>query len=415
MNSLIVWTAPLLALMAIAAMTWSLLRLGSEQATCRRQRQAIELSWQGYLESLSHRMRALRSLRAVLAQIRPYPEENELKALVQKLYDDVRDEIERVDNELERMANADDGQWYTERAEWDGGTDFHTQIQNLLVLARKHYESQDLEAVKDGVRSRVAADYDSRSAELEAKLQALQSELDEARAKLQAAEKAEPEGVEKEVRVDGEISGEEEMAIAARYMGGLTDNEGLEEADAKVSAAKGRLAHAEKQATETEDPTEKEKYRAEAAWEKQCLRWWEMIHTVRRQRRLLDEATGKASELSELGLDLDFEGAQEFQEMEARTKEMRNRIANLTNENKNLSEQLERFSLEQATAGELRDTLNRVDQARRNAERELSSVEAMIEQMEDEIGVLRRQLHEEKQKENISETLREERDRANEK
>ncbi len=408
MERLIIWIAPIIALLSIAAAVWALLRLVAALKTASEQRKAIEITWQSYLENLSDRLKALRSLRAVLAQIHPSPDEAELLNLIDQLYKSVHDEIESVEATLDKMARADDQQWYREKADWSGGTDFHSEIQNLLILSRKHFESIDIDAIKDETRREVEAAFEAQAQELEVELKALQEQLEAVEAL--KAEETEPEEVEPEV-VEVEVpsdAAELEQAIAARLMGELTDNDTLEDADAKISVAKGRINHAEQQALETDDPDEKEKLLAEAAWEKQCLRWWEHVHTIRRQRKLIDEATGKASEVEQLGLGLDVEGAQEFQEMELRAKEMRTRIASLTNENKSLSDQLEKFSAEQASASELRETLARVDMARRNAERELSTVEAMIEQLEDEVAMLRRKLQEARQKEDTSSSLKQE-------
>jgi len=412
MERLVIWIAPVIALLSIAAAVWAMLRLVAALKTSSEQRKAIEISWQSYLESLSGRLHALRSLRAVLAQIHPSPDESDLRSLVDQLYKAVHDEISNVEATLDKMAQADDKQWYLEKADWSSGTDFHTEIQDLLILSRKHFESIDIDAIKDETRREVEAEFEAQAKELEEELKALQEQLEAVEA--QKAQEPEPPEEEPEtVEVESEPTPAElEQAVAARLMSELTDNDTYEDADAKISVAKGRINHAEQQALETDDPEEKEKYLAEAAWEQQCLRWWEHVHTIRRQRKLLDEATGKASEVEQLGIGLDIEGAQEFQEMESRAREMRTRISALTNQNKSLSEQLEKFSAEQASAGELRETLSRVDLARRNAERELSTVEAMIEQLEDEVSVLRRKLHEEKQKEDNTTALQQELDQV---
>jgi DNA repair exonuclease SbcCD ATPase subunit len=184
-----------------------------------------------------------------------------------------------------------------------------------------------------------------------------------------------------------------EEEIAARYMGRLEDLLPLEQIEAKIAVADGQILYTRGQIAEA--VTEKERLDMEArnAWAHQEKRWWELMRKMARQRRLLDEALSAASEESdEDDFDAQMQRMSEFQQMEARMADMRQKIEQLTMDNRRLTLQLNSVNDDMLNVETYRKRFEEAEAARKGGERELRTLEKMVTQNDEEMQHLRIQV-----------------------
>ncbi len=176
-------------------------------------------------------------------------------------------------------------------------------------------------------------------------------------------------------------------------MGRLEDLLPLEQIEAKIAVADGQILYTRGQISEA--VTEKERLDMEArnAWAHQEKRWWELMRKMARQRRLLDEALSAASEESdEDDFDAQMQRMSEFQQMEARMADMRQKIEQLTMDNRRLTQQLNSVNDDMLNVETYRKRFEEAEAARKGGERELRTLEKMVTQNDEEMQHLRIQV-----------------------
>ena len=393
------WGDWLLVVLVVFQAVAVVARILSLRQRVHAMRRVIVGCWQNYLEALSLSIERLKSVRAYLAQVRPTPHDADLKPLCDNLYQQIRDEIQAMETQLTHMAQAPDDEWYRMSIEWRPALAMRDTIARLIDIIGSRVSPDELDALKAQWRDAVAAEYREGIAQLEQEIRDLKTELEEALARAQEADELRKQlrALQNRQRQDEEEAARERESshrdndetdeeIAARMLAELGDDQDLEQAAAKIAAADGEVNYLEQQAIATDDAEEARRLRGRAAWAHQSRRWWNLLHMLRRKTMQLDEMSGKAMTDSAGDEDNRLLAIQEFQEMEARNAEMKKQIGGLSASNRRLTVELEQFDSAKATVDQLRETLERVEVARKSTQRELNNVETMLEQMETDMA-----------------------------
>ncbi len=364
-----VWIWPLVAGLSFLSLVVVAYRYIIQRVRINRFQAVMKYNWTGYIEALSDTFRRLKSLRAVLAEVRPRAEEQDLAELNKLLFDKIRDEIRILDEKLKKMSVASDRQWQTMRVEWIPMVELHGEISRFISLARKGIPPETLEKLKAQWEQEAANRNQEKIKKLERDNNLLKDKV-EGLEKTTAGHKSVKRGVL------------EDEEAAARLMGKLADNLTMNDVEAKLAAAKGEINFIEKQFVEGVKQDERAALSAKLKWAKQSRRWWNMQRKLRKQTLLLDEATGRATEMSGDQNAGREEGIKEFQQIEAKNAELNKKISELSAINLRLTRQLDQINSESTSTQDLKEQMARAEQGRKTAEREMTNLEKMLQDME---------------------------------
>lgn len=337
--------------------------------------------WENYLDALSVTVERLKSLRAYLAQLRPSPQEADLRNAADAMYKRLGDEIAVMEDQLRQMAAASDEEWYDMVIQWRPALSLRDDIVRLVAIARRGISPEQLEVMRRQWREEAQRQTETACAEMEARNRDLLAEIETLRAQVARLDELEGELAQ---RGGANRSASDEEA-AARLMAELQDDLDLEQAAARLAASDGEIAYLEKEAAEASDPDEARQLQGRAAWAHQAKRWWTLLHILRRKSLQLDEMSGQAMESAGDGDEERMRAAYEFQEMEARAKELQQKVDNLSAANRRLNAQLGNATTEHDELDKLRRQVEAADMARKNTQRELEGVENMLAQSDETI------------------------------
>ncbi len=412
------WTVPIAACVSLAALVVAGIQSVIRQVELRRLRASLAGNWASYLDTISVNIRQLKAFRTQLGRIYPSSEEPELSEIYRVLCATISEEIGLMEQELATLSVASDRQWYELGIGWAPSHHYHKEIQQLFVLAHQALTPDRLQKLREEWTREIENSFEQRIQELlqekqaleerlavlerelldlqnareqaeRALLEALQNNLSESPARTKETQEAEEsEGVP--VQKKGYI----EEEIAARYMGTLEDLLPLDQIEAKIAVADGQILYTRGQIAEAITDEARREMEARNAWAHQEKRWWGHMRKIVRQRRLLDEALSAASgeEDQEEDFEAQMQRIHEFQQMEARMSDMRQKIEQLTIDNRRLTQQLNSVNDDMLGVETYRKRFEDSEAARKGAERELRTLEKMVTQNDEEMEHLRGQV-----------------------
>lgn len=351
--------------------------------------------WERYIGALAESLPGLRSFRAALARVHSDPAAKELTAICEKLYATVREEIIGIEAQLDALSKTPDDQWHTMPIHWRAAMDLHQDVSRLIQLVQTGIPREQLAELQIEWTQECQLKYDEESngfrrtiADLEREVEELKRRMLELEAlleKLKAEAEKEPE-VKEDSPAPAPVAEVDEEEIAARFLATLGDNLPEDKVEVECAKTDGEIFYCNNQLLEDQEPARRASLESHLAWMEQVRRWWRSQRMIRKHARLLDELTGKMESDGD-----DEEVVRDFQEAEAQTAEMRQRVRSLTTANRNLAKQLEGMDLEKSTVEQLKFTLNQMEISRKNTMREMQNLEAMMERQDKEITRLRAQ------------------------
>jgi chromosome segregation ATPase len=411
------WAVPVAACVSLVALVVAGVQSLARQVELRRLRASLAGNWSNYLDTISVNIRQLKAFRTQLGRIYPSSEEAELSEIYRRVCATIAEEITLMEQELATLSVASDRQWYELGISWAPTRHYHREMQQLFDLAHQAMTPDRLEKLREEWTLEIERPFEQKIQELlrekqtlEERLAALEQELLELQNAKEEAERALLEALQNDlsqsaVRTDDSPEGTEsasvssqprgyiEEEIAARYMGMLDDLLPLEQIEAKLAVADGQILYTRGQIGEAISEEERLAMEAKNAWAHQEKRWWEHMRKMARQRRLLDEALSAASgEGEEDDFEAQMQRVSEFQQMEARMSEMRQKIEQLTMDNRRLTQQLNAVNDDMLSVETYRKRFEDSEAARKGAERELRTLEKMVTQNDEEMEHLRLQI-----------------------
>jgi chromosome segregation ATPase len=416
-ETLTAWAVPIAACVSLVALVVAGVQSFRRQVELRRLRASLAGNWSNYLDTISVNIRQLKAFRTQLGRLHPLAEELKLTEIYRVLCKTISEEIGQMEQELATLSVASDRQWYELGIGWTPTHHYQKEIQDLFSLAHQALTPERLEKLRQEWTREVEPPFEQKIEELlqdrqvlEERLAALEQELLDLQNAREKAERALMEALQNQISPPsappppppvtessegGKAQSKDyiEEEIAARYMGMLEDLLPLEQIEAKLAVADGQILYTRGQIAEA--PTEEERLAMEAknAWAHQEKRWWELMRKIVRQRRLLDEALSAASgETEEEDFEEQMRRMSEFQQMEARMAEMRQKNEQLTMDNRHLTQQLNSINDDMVNVETYRKRFEESEAARKGAERELRSLEKMVNQNDEEMERLRAQV-----------------------
>lgn len=374
---------------ALALILYLAFRLIGQEKSSHQYKSRLRHGWHTYLDALSEQLARLRGIRTLLMELRLNPKkEPELACILDRLYRKINPEIKRIENQLRTLTSTTDQQWINLRIEYAPAPAFRQDFADLIQETLNRYSRKQLETLRVQWTRKMELRYQRRISGLKGEIEELRLALEQAKKKAGKMQDtlAEREGA-------GDVSGVEttampeadEQEIAARFMSTLGGDLDLEAINTEIAKVDGELHYCRNQLSNEEmEPERQKELKSRQLWMEQVLRWWKVQRKIRQQRMLLDGQTTDAMAGDEMADDL-----MEFQDMEARNREMRNKLSDVNSENRKLLKQMELLDMEQADAEKLRATLGQLETAYRQTQREMNSLEQMVENLESEAELLR--------------------------